>query len=195
MKSTREIILETAFELFLTKGYSVGVNEIIQKSNTSKGAFYHHFKSKEDLFIETIESNFFDSFANFNFENVKDRSYKTIIMDLVDSVFKPFGKISEKYATNGAVNFLSFISEYPKNATLLSKNREYYSMLNNMLLEILQNAIDKGEIKKGINVKSLSLHLIMVIDGAMFNSITMFENMKETEKECKKVIHQLLNLL
>lgn len=48
----KERILETAAELFAERGYgSVGINEIIEKSETAKASFYHHFPSKENLCI------------------------------------------------------------------------------------------------------------------------------------------------
>ena len=48
----RERILDTAADLFTERGYgSVGINEIIEKSETAKASFYHHFPSKEILCI------------------------------------------------------------------------------------------------------------------------------------------------
>jgi len=46
----RQRILDTARELFMERGYtSVGINEIIDKAETAKASFYHHFSSKEKL--------------------------------------------------------------------------------------------------------------------------------------------------
>lgn len=46
----RQRILDTASRLFAERGYSeVGINEIIDKSETAKATFYHHFPSKEAL--------------------------------------------------------------------------------------------------------------------------------------------------
>ena len=48
--STKEKIIEAAWELFMEKGYdNTTLNEIIERAGTSKGAFYHHFRAKEDL--------------------------------------------------------------------------------------------------------------------------------------------------
>lgn len=48
--NARDRILTTAGELFNARGYScVGINEIIEKSETAKATFYHHFKTKEAL--------------------------------------------------------------------------------------------------------------------------------------------------
>ena len=49
-KEQKEKIANIAMSLFIKKGYEdSSINEIIRKSNTSKGTFYHYFTSKEDL--------------------------------------------------------------------------------------------------------------------------------------------------
>ncbi|HWL11575.1 MAG TPA: helix-turn-helix domain-containing protein, partial [Ureibacillus sp.] len=48
--SLKERIIETALELFQHKGYhGVSVDEIVDIAGTSKGGFYHKFKSKDAL--------------------------------------------------------------------------------------------------------------------------------------------------
>ena len=48
---TREGLLETAIGLVWQSNYcSVGVDEICRRAGVTKGAFYHHFSSKADLF-------------------------------------------------------------------------------------------------------------------------------------------------
>ena len=43
-------ILQTAFRLFLGKGFSdISTNEIIREAGATKGGFYYCFKSREDL--------------------------------------------------------------------------------------------------------------------------------------------------
>lgn len=49
---TREKLLETATRLIWQSNYSiVGVNEICKQAGVTKGAFYHHFETKADLFV------------------------------------------------------------------------------------------------------------------------------------------------
>lgn len=53
---TKKKISDTALELFNEKSFNqVTVAEIIRKTNTSKGAFYTHFKSKHDIFLEKFK--------------------------------------------------------------------------------------------------------------------------------------------
>ena len=49
---TREKLLDTAIQLVWQSNYdSVGVNEICARAGVTKGAFYHHFDSKADLYV------------------------------------------------------------------------------------------------------------------------------------------------
>ncbi len=49
-------ILKTAFRLFLQKSFKeVTMKEIVEQSGLSKGAFYHYFESKEQLFRRVVE--------------------------------------------------------------------------------------------------------------------------------------------
>ena len=44
-------ILDTAEQLFIEKGYDrASLQDIIEATGLSKGAIYHHFTSKEDIF-------------------------------------------------------------------------------------------------------------------------------------------------
>jgi len=55
-EETRSRILNTALDLFGQAGYEpTGVAEICERCGISKGAFYHHFASKQALFIVLLE--------------------------------------------------------------------------------------------------------------------------------------------
>ncbi|MFZ7132326.1 MAG: TetR/AcrR family transcriptional regulator [Eubacteriales bacterium] len=51
-------IYRVAEQLFFEKGYiDTSVDEIIKRSNTSKGTFYHYFKNKADLGLSVFEAS------------------------------------------------------------------------------------------------------------------------------------------
>jgi AcrR family transcriptional regulator len=53
---TRDKILQTAFGLFLARGYeNTPVQAIIDAVGIAKGTFYHHFKGKEEMLISLVE--------------------------------------------------------------------------------------------------------------------------------------------
>jgi AcrR family transcriptional regulator len=55
-EETRARILDAAAAGFAEQGYDgTSVAEICQRAGVSKGAFYHHFSSKQTLFLELLE--------------------------------------------------------------------------------------------------------------------------------------------
>ncbi|MCK4460447.1 MAG: TetR/AcrR family transcriptional regulator [candidate division Zixibacteria bacterium] len=50
-------LLASARKLFVKKGYrATTTEEIARNAKLTKGALYHHFKSKEDIFLELVKS-------------------------------------------------------------------------------------------------------------------------------------------
>lgn len=68
---TRRTILEKAFELIYKKGYqTTSVNEIIATTKMTKGAFFYHFKTKDEIGITIIN------------EIIKPTMYEYLILPL-----------------------------------------------------------------------------------------------------------------
>ncbi|SDE43402.1 transcriptional regulator, TetR family [Dyadobacter soli] len=54
-EATRLTILEKAFELIYAKGYqTTSIDDIIATTQVTKGAFYYHFKNKDEMGIAII---------------------------------------------------------------------------------------------------------------------------------------------
>jgi len=55
-EETRSRLLQAAEECFAQRGYDgTGVAEICRCAGVSKGAFYHHFPSKQAIFLELLD--------------------------------------------------------------------------------------------------------------------------------------------
>ena len=57
MEDSRKHILQTALKLFLEKSYkAVTFQELMEKTGFSKGAFFHYFKNKQEIFEAAIDT-------------------------------------------------------------------------------------------------------------------------------------------
>ena len=91
---TRKQILDAAYRVFVHVGYgAASVDEIIAEADVSKGAVYHHFSGKEEMFREILGEHVrrcaeqmtgaIDSGASLgaNVENVLRASWQTVTSD------------------------------------------------------------------------------------------------------------------
>jgi AcrR family transcriptional regulator len=66
-RATRDALVQAALELFTERGYSaVGTEEIVARAKVTRGALYHHFEDKRDLFRavhERVESELMERVA------------------------------------------------------------------------------------------------------------------------------------
>ena len=59
MNDTREYIIDQSFSLFMSRSYeAVSISDISKAIGFTKGALYHHFTSKEELFKAVIDKHF-----------------------------------------------------------------------------------------------------------------------------------------
>lgn len=73
--SNKEQILKESFMLFLKHGYeAVSLVDIEKASGVSRGGIYHHFKSKESIFIESIGKFVFEFLESSPVESTPDHT-------------------------------------------------------------------------------------------------------------------------
>ncbi|MGL1890391.1 MAG: TetR/AcrR family transcriptional regulator [Spirochaetaceae bacterium] len=99
-------LLESALSEFSSKSYDESsLNTIIKKSGMSKGAFYHHFKNKYDIYIYLLKDSFDKKWQFINSE----QSLKSDNLDI-------FETLSYQMKLG-----LSFGNKYPKYEALSQK--------------------------------------------------------------------------
>lgn len=135
----RDRILDSAYNLLAEKGYEkTTVADIIKEAGCSKGGFYHHFKSKEEI-IEAITMEYIVVLRKY-YEDIIKESDGSVI-DLLNSVITTINKYKEEKMTEWPK--LRKVYAFSGNHIVISKlaqqfevvTTEYYTKLFNKGIE------------------------------------------------------------
>lgn len=191
-KNTREHIIENAFLLFLQKSFkAVTIKEIITKSEISKGAFYHYFESKIELFEEVCKHFYTDVFER-DFEYYDQSSLITFYKGHLEVAKKKFYAMRTikgqqiQFDINNYQLICEAVKLLPKfYETMVSYNA--YEMEN--WLKMVTTAQQRNEIKSTISATSIAKHFIYLGDG--FGMHSMIFRGGRTDREIMESIEQL----
>lgn len=167
MSDTRDFIIDQAYKLFLVKSYeSVSISEISESIGFTKGALYHHFVNKEDLFKAVIDKYM----KVIGLVNIRESMTLAEFIDLEISHLK---KIVYTISTDESfvpVNYLSFLIDalrhYPGFA------EEYEQFFNDVIWKlktILANAIQNKEVRNDIDIDLVALNIFSTTVGITAN--------------------------
>ena len=132
---TKKRIRSTALKLFNEKGYeNVSVDEIVLESNSSKGAFYTHFKSKAMLMDEDIRHLDILYLQYYNSELVDSnlsslKKLRLFVSFSVDTMFSlaPISLLTMIFAHN--------ISHSTELNIKMSPERNFYKILESIITD------------------------------------------------------------
>lgn len=188
----REEIINIATEEFLRNGFrNTSLRKIAKKANKTTGAIYTYFESKEDIFVEIIGKQFFGFLGKIHKDKFKQLSLENKLIQLVDYMFQPMKDIVAQYGVNRTMDFLVVSAELARAESLKQKNRELDLQTVELIREILKSEV----INKTIDIDILAMQIVLIIDGALLNSMFLFDSLDEAEENCKKVILQTLKLI
>jgi AcrR family transcriptional regulator len=142
-EETRNHILEAATQLFSKTGYdATGVAEICQAAGVSKGAFYHHFPSKQAIFMELLNTylNGIESGFNIMRKEVHDIPQAILQMaSLVGSLFQT--------ADIHLPIFLEFWTQANHDPHIWEAAIAPYHRYQTYFAEMIQEGIDEGSLQ------------------------------------------------
>jgi TetR/AcrR family transcriptional regulator, transcriptional repressor for nem operon len=168
MSDTREYIIDQAYRLFLSRSYeAVSISEISKAIGFTKGALYHHFKNKEELFKAVINKylpieKYFTPIEEISLKEFIDVSIKTADQ-IVHTIFSnKSGFIPLTYLAL----YIDAFRHYPEFAK--EKDRLIQGELEK-IKGIIIKSIEKGEIRKDINPDFMALNLFSLATGMAGN--------------------------
>lgn len=130
MPTTKEQLLEIAFDMFLAQGYDgVGISEVIKKAGVSKGALYHHFASKDDLIAQALQRYFLDGFTQMDFEGLAQQPANMQLELLVESYQSLFGPLADLRKYGLSRYFALFFDSIARDQDFAAAIKHYYQQI------------------------------------------------------------------
>ena len=199
MNDSKEHILLTSLKLFMQKGFKeVTMKEIVEKTGLSKGAFYHYFSSKEQVFAEVID-HFFMGMMTVDYSQLSQTSLKAFYGEILVR-FEENEKASQKRIAEqgdstitGNYYYLIFdamrmLPDFQANHQLEQK-AELKAWKN-----VIATAKANNEIKTQMGDEQIAKLFIYLGDGTNINLVTNKE-VNEKKNELKNLWNGLYNSL
>ena len=174
MQNAREHILTTALQLFLQKSFKeVTLQQMVAASGLSKGAFYHYFRSKEQVFEEVIEQ-FFTGVRSDDFSRYAQASLWAFCQDHLAHLAQYMQRFNEQVGSDGALRANQFLLLFEA-LNLLPAFREHQQQRQQRELAswtaMVHQARQAGEITSGLADEQVAKVFIYLSDGAALNNL------------------------
>ncbi|MGD8523751.1 MAG: TetR/AcrR family transcriptional regulator [Desulfobacterales bacterium] len=181
--SLKQKIIHESLKLFSLKGFlSTSLHDIIEAANTSKGGFYNHFSSKEELFFQVLN----EARKIWRERNLIGLEHNESAVGKIKMLLENYKDRYLKDADNfpGGCVFITLAVELSDQRPHLSKEIEKgFAGLKNMIKRLLDQGKQSGELGENVNTG--------VITEMIFNSIlgasVSFSANKSTEGLDKSV--------
>ena len=190
---TRELIISSAIDTFIEKGYShTTLEDIVKRVDLTRGAFYWNFNSKKDILEEILhryETFYRDIYASYtHYESAYETLKSFLEVDL-----------TKKNADNPYIKIVLYKVELSDGLPELT---EIQSRLDRDFTKIIEGEIkrgqERGEFRTDISSRMLTLSLYMTLLG--FDNYNVAEAPRPdgtffTEDEIKILVDLLLQRL
>ena len=142
MNKTKRKIFETSMKLFAEKGYdATSIEDITATVGVAKGTLYYHFSSKEEIFNFLIEEGIKLLQNSVDIKTSKHNNY----IDKIKAIVLIQIKIVAKYENIITILLSQFWGTKERNKKCQELVYQYIGKIE----KIVQEGIEKGEIKKG----------------------------------------------
>ncbi len=187
-EATREKILKKSGILFNTKGYkATSISEITDATGFTKGAIYRHFKSKEELEMESLFQ-----MSLLMMEALRGRiKTETTAPAKLKVIFHFFESYLSKPVVKGGCPLMNAAIEADDAHPRLRKAAlKILDMLHNSVVAILDNGIRYKQLKPDIDKSYYASVIIAALEGAI-----MMSKLRGNNADTLRVIQHLENQL
>jgi len=193
MKDTREYIIDEAYKLFLNHSYeAVSISMISEAIGFTKGALYHHFRNKQELFRAVIDNHIPITSITVDVDSITLKDYTSACIKHTQLILKAIFGNGEKVIL---VNYLSLMADCFRHYEGFSENKAHVidDTVKNAEI-ILRNAITRGEVRSDINIKIVALQYFSLSIG-LAGDLVRTLSVESAMKSMKDQLNQMYNLL
>lgn len=160
-RETRLKLLETAAVAFAESGYEgTSLSELLRRSQVSRGAFYFHFVSKEDLALATYR---------VKLEQLIDQTYEEVgaqpdgLTQLVTTIRVSVRRLHDDPSLRVVVRLGNDLAG---GAGPDSEFSRYQERSIDGFRQIIQRGLDDGSIRQGIDAREAAEDVLALLVGA-----------------------------
>ena len=146
-------------DIFSKKGYyNTNLNDILKELELSKGAFYHHFKSKEDFFIHIVQSLIVQKVYALLIEPLNTHEDPMpVILDSIEKALEPNKSNEMVYGFMLA----DFLTEFSKRNEEISRYlKDAVQMWEVNLVSLLKKGKVDGYIARHLDCEGVAAYII-----------------------------------
>ena len=178
-------IMEAAMKVFTKKGFSSArMDDIVKESGLSKGAIYHHYEGKKDIFLALIAHWETQTFPDFYSRNGKERSAADTLRDFAKEILKVFK--SRSYVFHAEVEFWSLSNQDDE---VRKRSQELYEKIINLFELVINKGIREKEFIQ-VNSRMTAIYILSVFQG-----INWFCIFNDKKLKAEKYIHHSIEML
>ncbi|MGG0823590.1 TetR/AcrR family transcriptional regulator [Paenibacillus turicensis] len=165
--SNKDIALQSAFTLFLTKGFqATSMDEIVAHSKVSKTNIYYYFKSKEELLLATVDQLI--SHYEQRIHQILSHS-DTTVLEKLEALLVILIDNTEQNNYLGGCPFLTLYTQTPLEAIeVRNRIKSFFEQQFEAVEFILAEGIAKQELKTELPIKQTATLIVSSIEGALF---------------------------
>jgi AcrR family transcriptional regulator len=186
-EETRAKIIESAIKLFSVRGYNAAsVDDVCKEAGISKGAFYHHFESKQALFLALLDG--WLQTIDTAIEASKDRTAPETFMLITEA----FPYIFET-AGEGLPMFLEFWLQASRDEKIWQASIAPYRRYHKYFTSLIKKGVEEGSFVE-VNPELTSRMIISTAMGLLLQSL-MDPKGAKWEKVARDSTNMLINSL
>lgn len=192
-EETRTHIMEAALRRFANHGYSAAsVDEICVDAGVSKGAFYHHFPSKQALFLELL--NEWLNTIDAGFEAVRKETVPETLLAFTDMLPGIFAADTYAYVRRKCghlLMFLEFWLQASRDEAVWQATIAPYERYQHYFTALVEQGQAEGSFRTEIDAPSAAKAIVGLAVGLLLQGLLTSE--ADWQKTARVSMEVLLN--